>query len=119
MGGGGHHLLAKGTDNFLQRQRGELKTKLGHFRMCVPQRFRASSSGTHSLRREHFVDGVVVLLSQDGQLPGLLLLQPLEHGLVIRLGCGLQQVVPEGLVLPGLSFTSLLELLLNLKLFRL
>lgn len=62
---------------------------------------------------------MVVLLSQDGQLPGLFLLQSLEHSLVIRLGCGLQQVVPEGLILPGLSFTSVLELLLNLKLLRL
>ena len=62
---------------------------------------------------------MVVLLCQDGQLPGLLLLQPLEHGLVVRLGRGLQQMVPEGLVLPGLGFTSLLELLLDLKLLRL
>lgn len=69
--------------------------------------------------REHFVDGVVILLRQNGQLPCLFLLQSLKHGLVIRLGCGLQQVVPEGLVLPGLGFTSLLELLLNLKLLRL
>lgn len=62
---------------------------------------------------------MVVLLCQDGQLPGLLLLQPLEHSLVVRLGRGLQQMVPEGLVLPGLGFTSLLELLLDLKLLRL
>lgn len=74
---------------------------------------------THSLCGQHVVDGVVVLLGQDGQLPGLFLFQPLEHGLVIRLGRGLQQMVPEGLVLPGLGFTSLLELLLNLKLLRL
>lgn len=62
---------------------------------------------------------MVVLLGQDGQLPGLFFLQPFEHGLVVRLWCGLQQVVPEGLVLPGLGFTSLLELLLNLELLRL
>ena len=77
------------------------------------------SSDTHSLCREHLVDGMVILLGQDGQLPGLFLLQPLKHGLVVRLGCGLKQVVPEGLVLPGLSFTCLLELFLNLKLLRL
>jgi len=84
-----------------------------------PKLSRRCSSGTHGLRRKHLVDGVVVLLGQDGQLPGLLLLQPLEHGLVIRLGRRLQQMAPEGLVLPGLDFTSVLELLLNLKLLRL
>lgn len=62
---------------------------------------------------------MVVLLSQDSQLSGLFLLQPLEHSLVVRLGRGLQQMVPEGLVLPGLSFTRLLELLLNLELLGL
>lgn len=71
---------------------------------------------THSLCGQHVVDGVVVLLGQDGQLPGLLLLQPLQHRLVVRLGRGLQQMVPEGLVLPGLGFAGLLELLLDLKL---
>lgn len=74
---------------------------------------------THSLCGEHFIDGVVILLSQDSQLPRLLLLQSLEHSLVVRLRRGLQQVVPEGFVLPGLSFASLLELLLDLELLRL
>lgn len=78
-----------------------------------------ASSGTHSLCGEHLIDGVVVLLSQDGQLPGLLLLESLQHGFVVGLGCGFQQVVPEGLVLPGLGFAGLLELLLDLKLLRL
>lgn len=74
---------------------------------------------THSLGGKHFVDGVIVLLGQDGQLPGLLLLQPLEHGLVLGLWCSLKQMVPERLVLPGLGFTRLLELLLNLQLLGL
>lgn len=32
---------------------------------------------TYSLCGEHFIDGVVILLGEDGQLPSLLLLQPL------------------------------------------
>lgn len=92
---------------------------LGWTSICVSVTFNGAPLGTYSLCREHFVDGVVVLLGQDGQLPGLLLLQSLQHSLVIRLGCSFQQVIPEGLVLPGLSFTGFLKLLLDLKLFRL
>lgn len=76
-------------------------------------------SEAYGLRGEHLIDGVVILLSQDSQLPSLLLFQPLQDGLVVRLGRGLEQMVPEGLVLPGLRFARLLELLLNLKLFGL
>lgn len=79
----------------------------------------SAPSGTYSLCREHFIDGVVVLLSQDGQFPGLFLLESFQHGFVIRLGCSFQQVVPEGFVLPRLGFAGLLELLLNLKLLGL
>ena len=74
---------------------------------------------THSLGGEHVVDGVVVLLRQDGQLAGLLLLQPLQHRLVVGLGRGLQQVIPQGLVLPRLDLTRVLELLLYLQLLGL
>ena len=73
----------------------------------------------HRLGGEHLVDGVVVLLRQDGQLAVLLLLQPLQHGLVLRLGRALQQVVPQGLVLPRLDLTRVLELLLDLQLLGL
>lgn len=38
---------------------------------------------THSLFGQHVIDGVVILLSQDGQLTGLLILQSLQHGLVV------------------------------------
>lgn len=62
---------------------------------------------------------MVILLGQDGQLTGLLILQPLQHGLVVRLGRVLQQVVAQGLVLTGLDLTGVLELALNLKLFGL
>lgn len=62
---------------------------------------------------------MVVLLCQDGQLAMLLLLEPLEDRLVLRLWCGLQQVVPQGLILPGLDLTGVLELLLDLQLFGL
>jgi len=74
---------------------------------------------THSLRGQHVVDGVVVLLGQDGQLAGLLVLQALQHGLVVRLGRVLQQVVAQRLVLAGLDLTGVLELTLNLQLFGL
>ena len=74
---------------------------------------------SYRLSGEHLVDGVVVLLGQDGQLAVLLLLQPLQHGLVLGLGCALQQVVPQGLVLPGLDLTRVLELLLDLQLLGL
>ncbi|KAA8586833.1 hypothetical protein FQN60_000669 [Etheostoma spectabile] len=70
----------------------------GHLHLLPPSLPGNREPGTHSLCREHFINGVVVLLSQDGQLPGLLLLQPLEHGLVISLWRGLQQMVPEGLL---------------------
>ena len=62
---------------------------------------------------------MVILLSQDGQLTSLLILQPLQHGLVVGLGRVLQQVVAQGLVLTGLDLTGVLELTLNLKLFGL
>lgn len=62
---------------------------------------------------------MVVLLRQYGQLPGLLFLQPLKHGFMLRLGRCLQQMVSESLVLLGLSLTRLLELLFNLKLLGL
>jgi len=62
---------------------------------------------------------VVVLLGQDGQLARLLLLQPLQHRLVVRLGRGLQQVVPQRLVLPRLDLARVLELALDLQLFGL
>ncbi|KAG7277581.1 LOW QUALITY PROTEIN: hypothetical protein CRUP_013899, partial [Coryphaenoides rupestris] len=44
---------------------------------------------------------------------------PLQQGLVVRLGGGLQQVVPQRLVLPGLDLTRVLELPLDLQLFGL
>ncbi len=62
---------------------------------------------------------MVILLGQDGQLTSLLVLQPLQHGLVVRLGRVLQQVVAQRLVLTGLDLTGVLELALNLKLFGL
>ena len=62
---------------------------------------------------------MVVLLSQDGQFAGLLVFQALQDGLVVRLWRALQQVVPQGLVLPGLDLTRVLELLLDLELFGL
>ena len=71
------------------------------------------------MRGEHVVDGVVVLLGQDGQFARLLLLQPLQNGLVVRLGRRLQQVVPQGLVLTGLDLARVLELLFDLKLLGL
>lgn len=69
---------------------------------------------THSLFGQHVIDGVVILLSQDGQLTGLLILQPLQQGLVLRLGGVLQQVVAKGLVLAGLNLTGFLELTFDL-----
>lgn len=57
---------------------------------------------------------MVILLGQDGQLTGLLILQPLQHGLVVRLRRVLQQVVAQRLVLTGLDLTGVLELTLNL-----
>lgn len=74
---------------------------------------------THSLCGQHVIDGVVVLLGQDGQLTGLLILQPLQHGLVVRLGGVLQQVVAQRLVLAGLDLARVLELALDLQLFGL
>ena len=74
---------------------------------------------THSLGGQHVVDGVVVLLGQDGQLTCLLLLEALEHRLVVALGRAFQQVVPQGLVLARLDLTRLLELTLDLQLFGL
>lgn len=71
---------------------------------------------THSLCGQHVINGVVILLSKDGQLSRLLLLQPFQHGLVVRLGCSLQQVIPQGLVLPRLNFTRVLKLPLDLEL---
>lgn len=71
---------------------------------------------THSLSGQHVVDGVVILLSEDGQLTGLLVLQPLQHGLVLRLGRVLQQVVAQGLVLARLDLAGVLELTLYLEL---
>lgn len=62
---------------------------------------------------------MVVLLRQDGQLAVLLLLESLEDRLVFRLWCGLQKVVPQSLVLPGLDLAGVLELLLDLQLFGL
>lgn len=62
---------------------------------------------------------MVILLGQDGQLTGLLILQPLQHGLVVRLGRVLQEVVAQGLILAGLDLTGVLELTLDLKLFGL
>ncbi len=74
---------------------------------------------THSLCGQHVVDGVVVLLGQDGQLTCLLLFEAFEDGLVVRFGSALQQVVPQGLVLTSLDLTGLLELTLDLQLFGL
>ena len=74
---------------------------------------------THSLRGQHVIDGVVVLLGQDGQFACLLLLQPLEHSLVVGLGRALQQVVTEGFVLPCLDLARVLELTLDLQLLGL
>lgn len=74
---------------------------------------------THSLCGQHVIDGVVILLGQDGQLTSLLILQPLQHGLVVRFGRVLQQVVAQGLVLAGLDLAGVLELTLDLKLFGL
>lgn len=62
---------------------------------------------------------MVILLCQDGQLTGLLILQPLQHGLVVRLGRVLQQVVAQRLVLTGLDLAGVLELTLYLQLFGL
>lgn len=74
---------------------------------------------THSLCGQHVVDGVVVLLGQDGQLTCLLLLEAFEDGLVVGFGSALQQVVPQGFVLTGLDLTGLLELTLDLQLLGL
>lgn len=74
---------------------------------------------THSLGGEHLVDAVVILFCEDGQLASLLLLEPLQDCLVLALGRGLQQVVPQCFVLPGLDLARVLELLLYLKLLRL
>lgn len=57
---------------------------------------------------------MVVLLGQDGEFAVLLLLHPFQDGLVLRLWRGLQQLVPQGFVLPGLDLASILELLLDL-----
>lgn len=73
----------------------------------------------HGLRGQHVVDGVVVLLGQDGQLARLLLLQPFQDGFVLGLGRALQQVVLQSFVLPGLDLAGLLELALDLQLFGL
>lgn len=62
---------------------------------------------------------MVVLLGEDGQFPGLLLLQSLQHGLVFGFWRALQQVVSQGFVLPGLDLTCILELFLDLELFGL
>lgn len=62
---------------------------------------------------------MVILLCQDGKFAVLLLLQTLQDSLVLRLWCGLQQMVPQCLVLPGLDLTGVLELLLDLEFFRL
>ena len=62
---------------------------------------------------------MVILLGQYGQLTSLLVLQPLQHGLVVRLGCVLQQVVAQGLVLARLDFAGVLELALDLQFFGL
>lgn len=77
------------------------------------------SGFTHSLCGQHVIDGVVILLGQDGQLPGLLVLQPLQHGLVVRLGRVLQQVVAQRLVLARLDLAGVLELTFYLKFFGL
>lgn len=74
---------------------------------------------TYGLGGEHLVDAVVVLLRQDGQLARLLVLEALEDALVLALGRGLQQVVAQGLVLPRLDLTRVLELLLDLQLLGL
>lgn len=74
---------------------------------------------THSLCGQHVIDGVVILLCQDGQLTGLLILQSLQHGLVVRLGRVLQQVVAQRLVLAGLDLAGVLELTLYLQLLGL
>lgn len=74
---------------------------------------------THSLCGQHVVDGVVVLLSQDGQFTRLLLFQAFEDGFVVRFGSALQQVVPQGFVLTGLDLARLLELTFDLQLFGL
>lgn len=62
---------------------------------------------------------MVVLLSQDGQLTRLLLLEAFEDGFVVGFWSALQQVVAQCLVLPRLDLTRLLELTLDLQLFGL
>ena len=86
---------------------------------CECVRGTTTSCLTHSLSGQHVIDGVVVLLRQDGQLTRLLVFEALQHGLVVRFGRVLQQVVPQGLVLARLDFTSVLELPLDLELFGL
>lgn len=71
---------------------------------------------THCLRSHHLIDALLVLLSQDGQLACLLILQGLEHSLVLGLGRNFHLVVAKGLVLLGLHLACVLELLLNLQL---
>lgn len=56
------------------------------------------------------------MLSQDGQLACLLILQGLEHRLVLGLGRNFHLVVAQGLVLLSLHLTRVLELLLDLQL---
>lgn len=68
---------------------------------------------------EHFINAVVVLFCKNGQLPGLLFLEPLQDRFVLTLWCSLQQVIPQCFILPGLDLARVLELLLYLELFRL
>lgn len=56
------------------------------------------------------------MLSQDGQFACLLILQGLEHRLVLGLGRNFHLMVAQGFVLLGLHLTCVLELLLNLQL---
>lgn len=89
--------------------------------MTTERLTRCSLSGplqvsTHRLRGHHLVDALLVLLGQDGQFACLLVLQGLEHRLVLGLGRNLHLVVAQGLVLLGLHLARVLELLLDLEL---
>lgn len=57
---------------------------------------------------------MIVLLSQDSQLPGLLLLEPFEDSFMFTLWRGLQQMVSQCFVLSGLDLACILKLLLYL-----
>lgn len=90
------------------------RARAQHWRCGACVKGTTSPCLTHSLFGQHVIDGVVILLSQDGQLTGLLILQSFQHGLMVRLRGVLQQVVPQSLVLAGLDLTGFLELTFDL-----